>query len=233
MAALFGINENRARVALSRMAARGEVVADGQGRYRLGGRLLERSGRLTVSRSAATGPFSGEWHVVVVTAAGDTPATRRARRHELRRARLGELRDGTWVRPANLELALDGPTAAATTTFLARPQAEPARLAAIAFDLEGWARRATHLCRVLENMTLDGPRALAEGFECDAEVLRHLQRDPLLPAEILPGDWPGPLLRARFDEFDVAYRRRLRAAHRASGDASAPSSTARRATSAR
>ena len=31
-----------------------------------------------------------------------------------------------------------------------------------------------------------GPTALAPGFELSAAVLRHLQADPLLPAELLP-----------------------------------------------
>ncbi len=221
VAALFGINENQARVALSRMAARGEVASDGAGRYTLTGRLLERSGRLAVSRSGATAPFDGTWHLVCVTAAGDAPAPRRARRAALRAARLGELRDGTWLRPANLELALDEATVASTARFTAVPSTEPAALAAGVFDLVGWARRAERLCEDLDASLLDGPRALAEGFERDAEVLRHLQRDPLLPDALLPPDWPGSTLRASFDAFDARYRRRLAEAHRAVAAAAA------------
>ena len=111
IAALFGINENRARVALSRMAASGEV------RQRRRGHLHPRRpaarARAGASRSLGprtTAPFDGTWHLVVVTATGDAPAARRARRAALRAARLGELRDGTWLRPANLELDLDAAT---------------------------------------------------------------------------------------------------------------------------
>ena len=50
LAGLFGINENRARVALSRMASTGEVTTDGSGRYRLAGHLLDRQGRQSQSR---------------------------------------------------------------------------------------------------------------------------------------------------------------------------------------
>ena len=85
-------------------------------------------------------------------------------------------------------------------------EVDPAALAATVFDLAGWARRAEQLCRELDAVRLDGPRALAEGFERDAEVLRHLQRDPLVPRELLPADWPGAALRERFDAFDAAYR---------------------------
>ena len=37
---LFGISENRARVALSRMVSAGEATTDGAGRYRLAGHLV-------------------------------------------------------------------------------------------------------------------------------------------------------------------------------------------------
>ncbi|HWE70275.1 MAG TPA: hypothetical protein VG205_07915, partial [Acidimicrobiales bacterium] len=50
VAGLFGINDNRARVALSRMLASGEASTDGAGRYRLAGRLLDRQERQLASR---------------------------------------------------------------------------------------------------------------------------------------------------------------------------------------
>ena len=40
---LFGISENRARVALSRMVTAGEATSDGAGRYRLAGHLAAAS----------------------------------------------------------------------------------------------------------------------------------------------------------------------------------------------
>jgi phenylacetic acid degradation operon negative regulatory protein len=215
VAALFGINENRARVALSRMAARGEVVAHG-GDYTLTGRLLERSARLAVARTAATDPDDGTWHLVVVVATGDGPPARRERRDALRRARLGELRDGCWARPANLPLDLDDSTRTSARIVRGVPEADPRELAAATFDLDGWARRAATLASALDVVDLDGTDGLAEGFELDAEVLRHLQRDPLVPAALWPAGWPGPALRARFDAFDREYRARLAAAHRAS-----------------
>ena len=51
---------------------------------------------------------------------------------------------------------------------------------------------------------------MAPGFELSAAVLRHLQADPLLPAELLSADWPGAPLRATYDQWDARYRTTLR-----------------------
>ena len=214
VAALFGINENRARVALSRMAARGEVEADGAGGYALAGRLLERAGRLQAARAGRAGPSDGTWHVVVVAAGSSSPQSRRARRGALRAARLAELREGVWTRPANLALDLDAATRRSVQPFTSVPEEDPLALAAGVFDLAGWARRAGVLAASLDRCALTAEGALAEGFELDAEVLRHLQRDPLLPESLWPPAWPGPTLRERFEGFDRRYRALLADAHR-------------------
>ena len=51
-----------------------------------------------------------------------------------------------------------------------------------------------------------GPAHLAPGFELSAAVLRHLQADPLLPAALLPADWPGRAFRRTYDRWDRRYR---------------------------
>jgi phenylacetic acid degradation operon negative regulatory protein len=215
IAGFFGINENQARVALSRMAQRGEVTSDGAGTYALAGRLRERAVRLEVARRALTRDFDGSWHHVVVTSTGDSAPARRARRGALRDARLGELRDGVWLRPANLELSFAPALPAGLEVFLSVPDGNQAQLGAWCFDLAGWASRATALCDALAATPLRDEGSLAAGFERDAEVLRHLQRDPLLPAELLPREWPGDALRAAYETFDAEYRALLAASHRA------------------
>jgi phenylacetic acid degradation operon negative regulatory protein len=62
----------------------------------------------------------------------------------------------------------------------------------------------------LEALPPKGPEELAPGFELSAAVLRHLQADPLLPAELLPATWPGARLRQVYDEWDARYRATLR-----------------------
>ena len=46
-------------------------------------------------------------------------------------------------------------------------------------------------------------------FGLSVAVVRHLQRDPLLPAELVPQEWPGQDLRSAYRRFDEAFKKRL------------------------
>jgi phenylacetic acid degradation operon negative regulatory protein len=206
---LFGISENRARVALSRMVAGGEATSDGTGRYRLAGHLAARQSRQSASRAGATASYDGEWWLAVVTTAGSSADVRGARRRTLAYGRLAELREGVWMRPANLAVRLPDPLEGDIELMTARPP-DPVALAHRLWDLALWSARARDLLRDLQTLVPDRPEALAPGFELSAAVLRHLQADPLLPAELVPADWPGATLRATYDEWDARYRTTLR-----------------------
>ena len=215
LAGLFGINPNRARVALSRMVASGEATTDGAGRYRLAGRLLERRDRQGDSLAGRTREWDGGWHLVVVTTTGSSAEQRTARRRRLSLARMAEQREGVWLRPDNLDLRPDPADDHDLTVFTAVPGADPATLAATLWDLDRWASRARVLVGALETRPTAGRDDLAQGFELSAAVLRHLQADPLLPAALVPGDWPAPVLRATYAGWDRRYRQVLRAWGRA------------------
>ena len=105
----FGISENRARVALSRMVAGGEATSDGSGRYRLAGHLAERQSRQSASRAGPTTGYDGEWWLAVVTTTGSSADVRGARRRSLAYGRMAELREGVWMRPANLAMGCRTP----------------------------------------------------------------------------------------------------------------------------
>ncbi|NUS09388.1 MAG: PaaX domain-containing protein, C- domain protein [Nonomuraea sp.] len=199
--ALFGIAEGTVRVALSRMVAAGDLTQLG-GRYTLSERLVERQARQDESRDPHTRPWDGSWEVAVVTAERRAPADRAAFRHTMAALRLAELREGTWMRPANLVRAWPETVSAQCTLIDGRPREDPTPLL---WDLDGWAAEARRLERALDRA--DG---LAEGFLVSAAVLRHLLADPLLPDELLPSGWPGAELRARYDDFDRRYREVLR-----------------------
>ncbi len=209
LADLFGISENRARVALSRMVAAGEATSDGSGRYRLAGHLAARQSRQSASRSGATAPYDGQWRLAVVTRTGSTAEVRTARRRALAYARLAELREGVWLRPANVAVLLPDSLDPDVELMTARP-VDPVDLAGRLWDLPAWSDRARRLLGGLGALAPDVPEALAPGFELSAAVLRHLQADPLLPADLLPGDWPGAELRTTYDGWDIRYRTTLR-----------------------
>lgn len=210
-ATLFGISEGSARTALSRMAAAGEVVAE-DGRYRLTGRLLDRQRRQDEGRRPRLRPWDGRWRMAVVTGSRRTAADRADLRAALGRMRLAELREGTWLRPDNLDLAPTGLAAEHCTWLVADPDAplDPGEL----WDLGRWATEARGLLDELAAVTLEDAGDLAPGFVTAAAVLRHLAADPLLPVELLPAGWPGEELRARYDRWDRSYRALLAAWHR-------------------
>lgn len=195
---LFDVAEGTVRVALSRMVAAGDLDQDAEG-YGLTTRLLERQARQDDSRAPRLRPWDGGWEIAVVTAEARPAAERAALRRTMVRLRLAELREGTWMRPANLDRPLDAGVEAQCTVFTAAaPAGDPAALAARLWDLTGWAERA----RVLAE-ALDRSGDLAERFTVSAAALRHLLADPVLPGTLLPAHWPGADLRRRYDAFET------------------------------
>jgi phenylacetic acid degradation operon negative regulatory protein len=123
---------------------------------------------------------------------------------------MAELREGVWMRPANVAVPLPDFLDADVELMTAFPS-DADVLAGRLWDLGGWARRAGELLAGLDALAPDGPEALAPGFELSAAVLRHLQADPLLPAPLQPAGWPGARLRENYDDWDARYRSTLRA----------------------
>ncbi|WP_433239053.1 PaaX family transcriptional regulator C-terminal domain-containing protein [Streptosporangium sp. CA-135522] len=196
---LFGISEGTVRVALSRMVAAGDL-GQPEGFYELGERLRLRQARQDESRSPSTRLWDGTWEVAIVTAERRPAAERAAFREAVTALRLAEVREGVWMRPDNLT-GERPPVVAGRCTFLrAVPEEDPASLAGSLWDLPGWAGRA----RALRN-AFDAAATVADRFTLAAAALRHLLADPLLPAELLPGDWPGDDLRHRYDLFEAEF----------------------------
>lgn len=203
---LFGVAEGTIRVALSRMVAAGDLQQDDDG-YGLTARLLDRQARQDESRAPLLKPWDSGWEIAVVTAEARPAAERAALRRTMARLRLAELREGTWLRPANLDRPLVPDVGGQCTVFTAAaPEEEPAALAARLWDLPGWADRARGIAAAL-----DHAEDLADRFTVSAAALRHLLTDPVLPEALLPPDWPGAALRRRYDAFERELRDVLRA----------------------
>jgi phenylacetic acid degradation operon negative regulatory protein len=200
---LLGIADRATRVALTRMVKDGDVsVVDGV--YRLSERLLRRQAEQDALTSPPTRRWTGGWEMAVVTSTTRPLAERVALRKSMVRHRMGELREGVWLRPDNLFRELDGIIADQCQFFVSR-HSDSTSLAASLWDLAGWAAEADRLLSVLGEA-----ESLVEGFMAIAEVIRHLLLDPYLPDDLLPAGWPGDRLRERYAEFNANYSERLR-----------------------
>ncbi|MFB4305267.1 PaaX family transcriptional regulator C-terminal domain-containing protein [Actinomadura sp. GTD37] len=200
---LFGIAEGTVRVALSRMVASGDLVQTGGG-YALTERLLARQARQDESRSPRTLPWDGSWEIAVITAERRPAADRAALRQAMSALRLAELREGTWLRPANLTRTRPAPVVRQCTFLTGRPEEDPALLAAALWDLGAWTTKAEALRTAFSAAT-----EIADRFTLAAAVLRHLLNDPLLPPSLLPPDWPGPTLRTLYKSFEKDFEQLL------------------------
>jgi phenylacetic acid degradation operon negative regulatory protein len=196
---LFGIAEGTVRVALSRMAADGELIAD-SGSYRLGGAFGPRQASQDRGRSPEVVPWHGGWEVAVMIQGteGDDPAP------ALEELRLAPAGGRTWMRPANLRRA----DADRWPTGARRLQADgdgdldaDRALAATLWDLPGWAADARELLDAFRGA--DSPAAR---FVVAAAILRHLRTDPVLPPALLEGPWPDQELRAAYSAFTLEMR---------------------------
>lgn len=190
----FGIKETTLRVALTRMVGAGDLIRSADG-YRLSDRLLVRQRRQDDAIDPRVRAWGGEWVTLIVTSVGSDARTRAALRTAMHDKRFGELREGVWMRPDNLELDLN-PDIDARVRVLRARDGDPAGLAAQLWDLPGWARTGH---RLLDEMA--AARDIPGRFVVAAATVRHLLTDPVLPDELLPADWPGIGLRAAYHDF--------------------------------
>lgn len=190
----FGIKETTLRVALTRMVSAGDLVRSADG-YRLSERLLARQRRQDDAMRPRVRPWRGCWTTVIVTSVGTDARTRASLRTTLQHKRFSELREGVWMRPDNLGLDLADEDRARVRIVQVRDD-EPVELAGQLWDLPSWARTGH---RLLAEMA--AASRVPGRFMVAAAMVRHLLTDPVLPAELLPADWPGTRLRAAYNDF--------------------------------
>lgn len=198
----FGIKETALRVALTRLVAAGDLVRSAEG-YGLSERLLARQRQQDAALNPQTRHWDGHWNTVVITSIGCDARTRAALRSGLSERRFAELREGIWMRPDNIDVELGDVLGGYTRQLTARDQ-EPAELAATLWDLAAWAQTGHDLLAAMAEA-----QDMPSRFIVAAAMVRHLRRDPVLPPELLPQDWPGLQIRRRYAEFadELASRR--------------------------
>jgi phenylacetic acid degradation operon negative regulatory protein len=84
------------------------------------------------------------------------------------------------------------------------------------FNLDDWAADARRLTLAMRD-ELDTDEVATDEtiatftylFALSVTVVRHLQLDPLLPAQLVPQEWPGHALRSTYRRFDEVFKNRL------------------------
>ncbi|GAA3441350.1 PaaX family transcriptional regulator [Planomonospora venezuelensis] len=216
--ARLGVTEEAVRSTLTRMAKRGLLTRHRQGRKTYFGltphatAVLEDGRRRIWETGAINRGWNGSWTVVGFS----LPDTRRSTRHDLRSrltwAGFGLLQSGLWIAPGTkdvtavvTELGLrDHVTVLAARAL--RPT-ESADLVHSAFDTRQIAERYHAF---LDRWDTPGPQPalpddLARQLLLHTDWLQLVRRDPHLPAEHLPPDWPAIRAEQVFRTLTRAY----------------------------
>ena len=171
--------EASVRVALTRAVAAGDLCRTDAG-YGLGERLLTRQQHQAEAVASHPTPWDGGWETAIVVGTGRSVTDRAALRTLLSGHRLAELREGVWLRPANLTRAA-AYTGHRDLTVCETRHPDATAVARALWDLDAWTATGRRLLDELASTT-----AAPERLAIAAELVRHLSTDPMLPTELLP-----------------------------------------------
>ncbi|HSD11852.1 MAG TPA: PaaX family transcriptional regulator, partial [Candidatus Binatia bacterium] len=201
-AALFAIEENSLRVALTRLLVAGTVERDERGEYRLGKRAHAVQQQVVSWRriEERIRPWQGGW--TGLSTAGSARAARselRRRERALRFFGFRELAPGLEVRPDNLAMSLGG--LYRELVSLGLPEGFPLfAMAELDSATDGRARGLWDVRKLVADYrrsvaelaasearlpALSARAAMAESFLLGGRVIRQLVLDPLLPEPIV------------------------------------------------
>ena len=102
--------------------------------YRLSDRLLARQRRQDDAINPQLRQWGGTWITLVITSVGTDARTRATLRTTLQEKRFGELREGVWLRPDNLDVNLPAELLDRVRVLQSRDD-NPGELAARLWDL--------------------------------------------------------------------------------------------------
>ena len=212
----FGINEQAARVALGRLAARGALIMERRGRttwYRQSPNLLHI---LPQGRAIAAGfgeprtGWDGTWSIVTWSMAGGTAAAAHRVRLNLRELGFAPLNPGVWVSPDHPSDDLADAFAVADdivfTVFTARDaEVTGATSPRSTWDPQELRPEYDNFIELfqpqLESLT-QRPVSPSEALVMRTRAVYRwfviATLDPDLPAELLPIDWPRTEARRLF-----------------------------------
>lgn len=218
----FGVNERAVRTGVFRVARDGWLVAQPVGRrsrYQVSGQAGARFARAFHRvYDSPFEPWDGEWEAVVPHS-DLGPSSRRRLRDELAWAGFAEFAPGVHLRPARRDgvaarIVEALGVAGAVTGFVARDAADGAlpslasraesvyALGALAADYRRFiARHAGVVAAFRQRANPDPAQAFAIRTLLVHAYRRVRLRDPQLPREVLPDDWPGTAAYALCRDF--------------------------------
>jgi phenylacetic acid degradation operon negative regulatory protein len=212
----LGVSSHATRSTLTRMVGRDLLRRQRHGRKMYFG-LTERSTAILRdgrTRIWETGAVNDRWDGTWTLLCFSLPESWQRQRHDLRSqlawAGFGPIQGGLWIAPGAVSaqdivsgLGLE----AHTRVFRARADelTDIAGMVGDAYDLAGLAARyRTFLTR------WDGPPPFADPLASRlcliAEWLGAIRRDPRLPVEHLPADWPAIRAQQLFRDLEAASR---------------------------
>jgi phenylacetic acid degradation operon negative regulatory protein len=220
----FGVSDQGARAALSRVVRSGSLEGTKAGRrtaYRLtpdAARRMVATGRGIMRFTAATPDslslqtWDGRWTIVAYSLPAEQAEDRRRIRRRLRELGFGPLQDGMWVSPyrraAHASAALDGLGVSGYTVLENATVATGSALdPRAAWRLDGLATtyrdqivRLRPPAKRLRRGSIAPPEALVVRTEAMESWRALTLVDPILPPELLPAAWPGWKARVLFAE---------------------------------
>ena len=219
----FGVEPATIRVSMSRLKKEGWFTTRRDGRetvYALSDHMLDVliQGRVRIFRRREE-PWAGRWTMVIYQVPESERAVRDQLRKQLAWTGFGQLSPSTWLAPHDLwreakELAFEYEIARMDILWCGSDDAEAAReLAARCWDLDSLGRdyrnflnTYAHLDNERGNSSKDGRQALVERTRITDDFRRFPFRDPELPHELQPEDWPGPAAFSLFSRVHEQLR---------------------------
>lgn len=227
-AAIFGIEAAAVRVALGRLVRDGMAQQPERGVYALGpaAAALHAKARSWMMVEESVRPWGGAWIMVLTHPLGRTDRPRLQRRERaLRLFGFADAGAGTWVRADNLRQSmaelranLSGLGLEEEAPLLAGCIAEPAQeasfrplwpAAALEKGYRYWlSEMAASTRRVADMATTDAAR---ETYLLGQSVLRAINSDPLLPAELVDVALRGGMVAAmkRYNAMALGHWSRI------------------------
>ncbi|MEU1037802.1 PaaX family transcriptional regulator C-terminal domain-containing protein [Streptomyces sp. NPDC005551] len=218
VAGTLGMSDQQVRLCVKRLVAEGRFTHEGRGRKAELRATADTTRALSPNadflrhafrQDAGLAPWDGVWHL----AAFAVPESARTARDSLRETLLhlggAPLQGGLYVSANRWEpyveeaahrLGAHDALTLLTTTDLRRGDVrEPAELVRRLWPLRDIAERYHRLSRVArprlarltEGVGLSPAAVLTIAVELAAELTRAMERDPLLPPQLLPRPWPG------------------------------------------